>query len=664
MASTESAKSSWTVWIARLTRAIVPVALIAIVVAALWVLIAVAENRVERHGASPARWGEVISLAAIVLVSVLIYGTGAKRRTVSRAFTFGSGETAIRYEVDTALTDEEYDDLSADEKKNVTWQRGLYFRALYSGADGRWSTSKTQALLWTFAVLWALLAIFIALNLGDTFKLVLEDGKKTSRDFGDLVFAEQYLILIGGYFAAAVLAKGITSSKVEGGEVKPPVEETRSAAQGVKDLVTTDAGKADLGDTQFFFFNLLALTVFFAGIIPHLDEGLPNLPTFLVGLTSVSAAIYVGKKTVESTTPKIADVIPSVARAGTTVRVEGSYLATSETFPPRVKIDGTAVAPVKVESVSGTLGATSAISFVVPPEIAAGTDKELSVQPVGATVPATGKITIASATITAVAPTTVPWREGVQLEITGSGFGPNGSVAVKLAGHPLVVQSWTDSQIIARTTSDFAGAPPDSSATLQLSRDEKPIASRSTAVELTAMVISAVDPTPLTLLKGTPLKLTGSGFGPPPGGTVALGDDRLEIAAWSDTQIVAVLGAQFPPAQSTPATLSVRVERAGYASASLPVAVARPGITVSDVVPSPVPKAAGTVLVVHGSGFGADGDSAVSGTLGGAPLTISERSETRLKATLVDAITPTSSTADLVLSREGWTNAVKALTVG
>ncbi len=379
-------------------------------------------------GWSNQLWGQLISVVALATATYALYGTGRRTPTVTRSFTVGSGDQKKTYAVNTSLADSEYKEAKADHADKITHQRGLYFRALYTGADGRWSTSKMQILLWTYAVLFALLAIFVAMQLDADFELVLSDGK-VGKTFGDLEFYEQYLILLGGYFAASVLAKGIKTTQANEGNVSPPVEEKPNAVEGIKNLVSDDAGKGDVGDTQFFLFNILALTVFFVSFIPHLEKGLPELPTFLTGLTSLSALAYVGKKAVESSKPKIVAIVPSKVRPKRSVRIEGSYLASSLKSSPSVMVDGVDVDPSKVEVVttSGTLGEESVLSVEIPEGTMAGTGRQVSVRPRGAEVPATADIEIVRAAIEdgGVNPEPVPWRSGVAITVTGTGFGPD-----------------------------------------------------------------------------------------------------------------------------------------------------------------------------------------------------------------------------------------------
>lgn len=547
-------------------------------------LIAVLVWAAAESGWSDQLWGQIIAAIGLATVTFGLYGTGGKVWTVTGAFTIGAGEQAKTYTVNTALSDTEYAALQADHSGALKHQRGLYFRALYTGEDGRWSTSKMQILLWTYAVLYGLLAIFVATQLGLTLELDLP-GDITGTDFSDLQFHEQYLILLGGYFAAAVLAKGIKTNKVNEGEAQvTPTEEVPGPVEGIKELVSDDAGKGDVGDAQFFLFNLLALTVFFATFIPALEEGLPELPTFLVGLTSLSALAYVGKKATESSTPKIVSVVPSKARHGNTIRIEGSYLAASASLKPGISVDGAAVQPgdIDVVTTTGPLGAESALTAKIPAEASAGTGKTVSVRPPGSTAPATSTIEIVQAKVSdqGVDPEPVPWRAGAILAISGSGFGPDPGTDkrnVKLGDAKLSVTEWIDTRIVGTLPSDLSSdAPPDGLLTLSVAAGEATLVERPIKVGLTAMTITKVDTEPIVLNQGTPVTVTGSGFGEPPGGTVKLGGKHLVPGSWSETTIVASLGEDFPPTEAPPTALTLEVERTGYAPASRPVTLSLP----------------------------------------------------------------------------------------
>jgi hypothetical protein len=620
---------------------------------------------------SPQLDGQLITAVALLSVTRALFSTGELVYTPKSEFRKGTGDDEKTYTVGSSLTKAEYDNLDPSEKERVTQQHGLYFRGLYTGTDGRWSTSKVQVLLWTYAVAFGLLSIFVALQLKGGLHLDQGEGKGTT--FGDLEFDDQYLLLLGGYFAAAVLAKGITTSRVESGQqVKPQVEEARSPVQGAKDLVTDDAGQGDLGDMQFFLFNVIALGVFLVSFVPHLERGMPDLPWFLVGLTSVSALAYVGKKTVESGSPTIAAVVPSRARPRDKLRIEGSYLASSGESPPTISIDGLAVAEPAVLSVAGPLGEHSVVQATVPDGVTAGEQKTVSVTPRGAKA-VTAQIEIVQTEITNVEPEPVPWRQDVPVTISGKGFGSDpgpDTRDVKLGSVQLIVSDWRDEAIVAALPKRLDEKPPQEAVQLVVRRDGMEVASRSTRAGVTPMAITAVDPPSLTLVEDVAVMITGTGFGPPPGGEVTLNKVDLGVQAWSDTQVVAILGHEFPPAETPPPTCSLKVARPGYGDQAKAVAVTLPAITVTDIHPAEVPAKEGTAVSVVGTNFGRQGPIALQ--IGEVPMQLVDggRSDTLLQATLgsvpanvAEKVDASSQLLKLVVSRDRWAPGSKDVTL-
>ena len=178
---------------------------------------------------------------------------------------------------------------------------------LFLGTDDRVSTSKVQFALWTLALAWALLVIA----------------------FHDAVYPPdtvdpRYLLLLGFPAGAAVGAKAITMGQISAGVVtKPAAGGKKTPQSALADIVTNDQGDLDLGDAQYFLFNLVALVTFFVAFFND-PTRLPVLPATLVALTSASAAAYVAKKAVPPTTVKLTAVTPQRGAAGTQVRVFGS----------------------------------------------------------------------------------------------------------------------------------------------------------------------------------------------------------------------------------------------------------------------------------------------------------------------------------------------------
>ncbi|HEX6490360.1 MAG TPA: hypothetical protein VF002_03170 [Gaiellaceae bacterium] len=202
--------------------------------------------------------------------------------------------------------------------KYVFGRRGAsLLLGLVNGRDGRWSTSKTSMLLWTYSIWFAFLTI-----------LLHTEGAGLER----LVFHSQYLVLLGVPAAAAVIAKGLTQQKVETGRIvsKPEQAPETNPLAGIGQLVSDDSGQPDLLDFQYFGFNLILLAYFFTRFLGH-ATGLPLLPDSLVGLSGVSGASYVAKKGLEQDSPpSVRAVVPEAASPGETVSIRGVNLASPE----------------------------------------------------------------------------------------------------------------------------------------------------------------------------------------------------------------------------------------------------------------------------------------------------------------------------------------------
>jgi hypothetical protein len=150
---------------------------------------------------------------------------------------------------------------------------------VFLGSDDRVSTSKTQFALWALALAYALLVIAFHV---------------ASYSSGTL--SPSYLLLLGFPSGAAVGAKVITVHRIASGSIsKNPSASKGTLAKAIAEIVSTDNGDLDLGDTQYFIFTLVALTAFFIAFVRD-PVRLPLLPDTLIGLTSLSAAAYLAKK--------------------------------------------------------------------------------------------------------------------------------------------------------------------------------------------------------------------------------------------------------------------------------------------------------------------------------------------------------------------------------
>ncbi|HWX98010.1 MAG TPA: hypothetical protein VNZ01_14305 [Solirubrobacteraceae bacterium] len=137
-----------------------------------------------------------------------------------------------------------------------------------------------------------------------------------------------YLVLLGIPAAAGVAAKGITQSKITSGAV-PKIDATpdeRTIGPRLAQLFSADDGSTDVGDFQYVIFNLITAVYFVSRFVKPNGNGLPAIPDTLLGLTSVSAALYVGKKAVARSEPTVTGVFPSILRPEAPFTVTGTGL--------------------------------------------------------------------------------------------------------------------------------------------------------------------------------------------------------------------------------------------------------------------------------------------------------------------------------------------------
>jgi hypothetical protein len=115
-------------------------------------------------------------------------------------------------------------------------------------------------------------------------------------------------------------------------------------------------------------FNLITAVYFVAQFVKPDGTGLPTIPDTLLGLTSVSAGLYVGKKAVTRSQPKITGVFPQPIHANTRFTILGEGLLAEPSspteVPPQVTVDGLAALAV------GT--ADEKLTAVLPPSIQLG----------------------------------------------------------------------------------------------------------------------------------------------------------------------------------------------------------------------------------------------------------------------------------------------------
>ena len=268
----------------------------------------------------------------------------------------------------------------------VTRVAGSSFMAtVIIGDDGRTSTSKTFILMWTLLVAWALVVLLIAGDLISTHACLAGAGSTAAhrchadpvallqvgwRHFLSAGLSGGYLVLLGVPATAGVAAKGITQNQVQnGGGVKiPKPPGSSNFVHRVAEIFCDDDNTTDLGDFQYLIFNLITAVYFVSQFLSPRGDGLPAIPDTLLGLTSVSAALYVGKKAVTRTQPSVTGVFPAPLRDGQPFTVVGTGLTTDVSSPPtgsaQVTIDGVLATSVHESGAN--------LTAVAPPNLSPG----------------------------------------------------------------------------------------------------------------------------------------------------------------------------------------------------------------------------------------------------------------------------------------------------
>jgi hypothetical protein len=243
------------------------------------------------------------------------------------------------------------------------WGGHSFFTTVVLGNDNRTSTSKTFILLWTLLVGWALICLLIAGELvakhACTAGPVAVAVKACTAKHDDVGLLQlgwahflhvglvgSYLVLLGIPATAGVAAKGITQGKASKNKLakttyKAP-ENAGRVGPRLAQIFSADDGTTDIADFQYVIFNLITAVFFVANFVKPTANGLPTIPDTLLGLTSVSAALYVGKKAVTESEPKITDVVPGTLVPGQLFTVDGVGLVdpTNPGRAPEIRVNG------------------------------------------------------------------------------------------------------------------------------------------------------------------------------------------------------------------------------------------------------------------------------------------------------------------------------------
>jgi hypothetical protein len=297
--------------------------------------------------------------------------------------------------------------------------------------------------------------------------------------------------------------------------------------------------------------------------------------------------------------PTITSISPANGSGGTQVIITGSGFGSTQ-----------GIGKVLLGTTYGWVTSWSATQVVAT--VAAGSASGTAQIVLGAASSNALNFSVTMPTITNVSPAS--GTAGTQVTITGSGFGlAQGNGKALLGTTYGTVTSWSDTQVVATV------ATGSSSGTAQIVQG----GNSSNALNFTVAVPVITTVSPASGLAGTQVTLSGSGFGAAQAnGNVWLGTVYGAVVSWSDTQVMATVA-------SGSATGTARILQNGVWSNSLPFSTGLPQITSV----SPNLGAAGTQVIITGSGFGAvQGSGSVS--LGSTLGLVSSWSDTQVVATV------------------------------
>jgi hypothetical protein len=402
-------------------------------------------------------WAQLIAVAGLAAVTISLFTTGTVVAVALRRITLGEGATKVTYEAGQTIPASQRTAVLKDHAGDVKDQRGRYFAGLYTGADGRTSTSKVQVVMWTYAVLFGLLSLWVAKALGT------DAGWEHQIDAG---LQDEYMILLGGPFAAAIFAKATTATKAANGTLAKTSQkgQKRNPAEAVDEIVSNDAGDTDLVDTQYLLFNLLALTYFLGTFVFHLGDGFPEMPELLVGFTGASALAYAGKKATDGKEPKLRSARPKAVSRGDQLTIAGTAVLVDppadapDDWGPKVTIGDKEATVVDTDRRQGN----DRIMVEVPEDAELG-ENEISVI-TALDVEVAGTLTvkvISGVRVLSVSPPTIA-PGATEIVIRGRGFGAEEGMAL-LEGVGMTVREWNDRRI---TVSVGDATQPDPAAKL------------------------------------------------------------------------------------------------------------------------------------------------------------------------------------------------------
>jgi hypothetical protein len=195
---------------------------------------------------------------------------------------------------------------------------------LFEGADGKPSSSKFQWFVWTLAVVFAYIVLYVA-------RLLHGDVEPISE------IPVNVLLAMGFSVTTMAAAKGITVSYVASGRsLKPAADASgRPAADNHSGLFLDEDGYPDLSKIQMLIWTFIAVVVYLCSVVAAVQQNhlakLPDVDGALMVLMGLGHGAYLGKKLTTSDQPRLSGLSVGGAEPGTQVTIMGSSFGASGT---------------------------------------------------------------------------------------------------------------------------------------------------------------------------------------------------------------------------------------------------------------------------------------------------------------------------------------------
>lgn len=183
-------------------------------------------------------------------------------------------------------------------------------------------------------------------------------------------------------------------------------------------------------------------------------------------------------------------------------------------------------------------------------------------------------------TVAGISPADGATAGGYEMTITGTGFGTTPGT-VTIGGNAAGFVTWSDTEV------DVVVPPGEPGTVPVVVTDSTGDVSNALSFTYDAPLISGLSPSAVSTAGGTPVALTGTNFGTPPG-TVSIGNDTATIVSWSDNAIVISTPAEAAGSATLTVTAGGETSNAEFLTYQTPLASSSAGSP-----PRPATRAAG-----------------------------------------------------------------------